>query len=136
MSRFVWKPEYAVGVPEIDRHHQDLFALVDRIERTGLGERDLVGLIARLDEDMAKHFREEEAHMREIGYPDLARHAREHRGFLEWLDSVKRTYARSGEAPFALAEQVNAYMEQWFVNHILRSDMAYREFAVTKAAEA
>lgn len=129
MARFEWKPEYAVGVPAIDDHHRELFELVDGIEHADPDGRALPALIARLDRDMAKHFAEEEAHMSAIGYPDLERHAGEHRVFLEWLDTVRKTYRRSGEAPFELAVSVNRYLEKWFVNHILHSDMAYRDFA-------
>lgn len=130
MTKFDWKAEYAVGVPAIDQHHKELFELVESIENADLAGSELPALIARLDRDMAKHFREEEAHMRVIGYPDAERHAHEHAAFLEWLAIVKATYRRTADAPFELADAVNAYLEKWFVNHILRSDMAYRDFAV------
>lgn len=134
MTDFTWKAEYAVGVPAIDDHHRDLFALVARIEAADPGGPTLPELIARLDRDMARHFAEEEAHMAAIGYPDLPRHHQDHADFLVWLDSVKRTYRASAQAPFELGETVNAYLEQWMVNHILRTDMRYRDFTVAHGA--
>ena len=128
MSTFEWTEDLRVGEASIDEDHQGLFALVRELEAADMSGGFLADIIGRLEDYAVGHFTREEALMRRVGYPQLEEHIAEHRAFAEWVDSVKTTYRRAAESPFQLGDLVNQYLEQWLVNHIKKSDMAYKEF--------
>jgi hemerythrin-like metal-binding protein len=122
-----WKDSYSVGVPLLDSHHKGLIALINRLSAED-PDSDLMGWIfAELEAYTKDHFAAEEALMKEAGYPDLKRHRREHAAFERWLSAVRQTYAIGVASPSMLSETVNAFLRDWLVNHILSSDMAYRD---------
>ena len=130
MGRFEWRPEYSVGNEAIDEDHRGLFALVRELESADMTDGLLDDILSRLEAYAAGHFAREEALMSEVGYPGLAEHVTEHRAFVEWLESVRRTYRRAAESPFQVGDLVNAFLERWLVEHIMEEDMRYRNHIV------
>ena len=126
MSRVEWKPEYSVGNAAIDADHKMLFDLVNRLSSADVTDGFLSEIIAELEDYAAGHFEREEAVMRAADYPDLEEHIKGHRNFVEWLESVKITYRRAAESPFQIGDSVNAFLQGWLVNHILKEDMLYK----------
>ncbi len=132
MTSFNWKPEYSVGNDAIDNDHKGLFALVSE-----LGEADISGgflddILQRLEDYAEGHFAREEALMRKIGYPEYDAHVHEHSAFVEWLETVQKTYRRAAESPFLIGDVVNDFLKEWLVEHILEEDMKYRDFINSK----
>lgn len=126
MSFMQWKSEMSVGIIMLDQQHQRLIALIDR-----LGEEDESGdgmsyVLSELDWYVREHFRDEEEMMEAAGYANLKAHRAEHRGFEDWMRSVQAAYESGGEAKFYIADNVNAYLRDWWANHILIIDMAYK----------
>jgi hemerythrin len=73
------------------------------------------------------HFAREEEMLEAADYADLADHKRQHGAFIEWLESVKRTYTMSPEAHGYISETVRDYLKNWLVKHILTTDMEYKD---------
>jgi hemerythrin len=125
MDLIQWKDEYSVGVPEMDKQHKGLIVLINRLTE----EEQTTGMIAyvfeALDQYVKEHFRAEEKLMRASGYADLEPHKRQHRDFEEWLRAVKQAHA-AGASTFMLAETVNEFLRRWLIDHILKTDMAYK----------
>ena len=130
METLDWKPEYSVGHPAIDADHKGLFALVRELREADMSDGLLTSILGRLEAYAEGHFAREEAMMRTGGYPDLDEHMAKHRVFVEWLDSVKKTYHRAAESPFQVGEAVNDFLQRWLVEHILEEDMQYRDYVV------
>lgn len=127
-----WSDKYSVGDAAIDADHKGLFALINALRRADRAAIDVVGIIAKLEDYAAGHFAREEELMKKVGYPGLTQHAEEHERFVEWIDTVKRTYARAAESPFLIGDMVNDFLIEWLANHIMTEDMKYRDFIVKK----
>ncbi|MBL4613491.1 MAG: hemerythrin family protein [Magnetovibrio sp.] len=122
-----WKPEYSVGIEEIDRQHQGLIELINLLSRDEIS----TGLMARMFDELEaytkEHFTTEERLLKTAGFDDLKAHRKEHKAFEQWLSAVRQTYGVGVTSPALLAQSVNAFLRDWLVNHILSSDMAYKD---------
>ena len=50
----------------------------------------------------------------------------EHREFVEWLNTVKRTIETEPESRNYITESVVKYLKSWLKDHILQADMSYK----------
>lgn len=127
MEQIEWKDDYNIGIDEIDRQHQQLVALINRLAQA----EDEGGMIAYVFDDLdlyvKEHFRAEEELLRKNGYADFQAHKEEHRTFEEWLGAVRQSFNLGGSSAHLIAQSMNAYLRNWLINHILESDMAYRD---------
>jgi hemerythrin len=114
-----WTPALAVGIPEIDTQHQELFSRAERlITSLRAGERDeVLPLLAHLRDYAVQHFAAEERLMRTLGYPGLADHAAAHETFCAELLSIEKDVQRTG--PTALAAlTVHNWLSDWLRKHV------------------
>lgn len=122
-----WKAEYSVGVEELDRQHQGLIELINLLAQDKIN----AGLMGRVFEELEaytkEHFTTEERLLKTANYGELKAHRKEHKAFEQWLSAVRQTYAVGVTSPTLLAVTVNAFLRDWLVNHILSSDMAYKD---------
>ncbi len=132
MNTFKWTEKLSVGNKQIDEDHQGLFKLIDDLESAELTKSYLTGILAKLEDYTHEHFSREEELMQQIGFPGFDEHIKEHKMFIEWLDTVKKTYQRSAESPFLVSDLVNNFLNDWLTKHILQEDMKYRDFILSK----
>lgn len=98
MALVDWRPEFELGVPEVDAQHRRLVELLNGAfaltgARNGTAER-----VAAAVEDLLKHtldhFADEERLMASAGYPDLEDHKGAHRTLrtraLEFASSLRQ----------------------------------------------
>lgn len=120
MGDFSWKPEYSVGDDHLDSQHRGLIELIDMLDsQSRMGE-----VLERLEVYVDEHFRDEEAMLEKVGYPELAAHKQQHKAFEEWL-AVSRRAFREPEVSAMLRDSIRAYLKGWLVNHIMVSDKDY-----------
>jgi hemerythrin len=120
-----WTAELAVGIPEVDRQHQHLYAIANALHeamRAGRAE-PLPGILALLREFAEGHFATEERHMRWRGYPALAAHREEHASFMTQLE-VFEAAALAGVRP-SLVVDVSIFLGVWMRDHIRGSDVDF-----------
>jgi hemerythrin len=124
-----WTQAFAVGIPEIDEQHQELFRRVDglleALDRKDNGEA--VRMLSFLDEYVVAHFRAEERFMLANGYPGYASHKAEHERFAEGLAELHREHESSG-ASAELVSRVHHAVGDWLRSHIQVTDMAMARF--------
>lgn len=129
LDRVVWSDAYGVGVPEMDKQHQKLIGLINRLvdihatPSAESSERFHEVLSAMFDYTRV-HFKYEELYMTRIGYPNLAAHGKEHAAFVDEMAEFCMA-SISGVRDIA---RVHGYLKGWLLSHILQSDMHYREF--------
>lgn len=130
-----WSPSLAIGVPEIDHQHQELFLRVERlIAGVSRGrEPELERLIEFLGQYVVKHFGAEERWMIRSAYPDYARHKREHERFVRDYEHMTQEYRQKG-AQVLLGMRMNDWISAWLQEHIRRADMEFGRFLVAKIA--
>jgi hemerythrin len=132
-----WTPALAIGVPEIDQQHQELFIRIERLVR-GItrGDREEVGrLLEFLEQYVYRHFGDEERWMIRSAYPEYARHKSEHERFIRDYEHMKREYAEKGPTVLT-GMRMNNWIAEWLKGHISRSDTELGRYLATKISPA
>ncbi len=143
MGSIRWSEAMSVGVARLDRDHQILIGLINRIDEAGEDEttrnRVLPEVLAILIAYTVFHFEREEKVMRACGYPNIGTHHEEHRVLTKEVQELQRRFRR-GDRELD-RQEILTFLTGWLNHHILLQDMDYRSFAegskvADEAAEA
>ncbi len=126
MALIEWQDSYSVGVDKLDDDHKRLIDIIRRVDEAEKSGRSVQWVLEELRNYAEYHFRAEEERMIAADYPDIDEQKQEHTAFVEWLESVERTYSLASDAHFYIAETVNNYLSDWLTHHILVIDMQYK----------
>lgn len=121
-----WRDSYSVGVPVLDEDHKQLISIINRVSKAASKKTPADWAIGELQDYARDHFAREEKLLEAAGFDGFDAHKREHKSFIDWLNTVKSTYRIDREAEFYLAETVSAYLRDWLNHHILETDMKYK----------
>lgn len=124
----IWTDELRVGVDQIDKDHQQIFALTNRVSRTGLNPAQIGAILDEMVAYTRHHFRREEAIMDVLDLPDRAAHAAGHRALEAQVDDLVRAW-RADPGP-ETRQRLQQVLRDWWRAHILSTDMA-----IARAAE-
>jgi len=120
------------GVKIIDAQHKALFTFMDKFVSRVINEasrEDLEKVHRFLVKYTHIHFNEEEKLMEESGYPRKRAHKWEHKDFIDMIGKIDRFSEGENEIS---ADDILKYiyfdLNQWFINHILKSDRDFVEF--------
>ena len=128
MQRIQWQDRFNIGVEAIDQAHRKLFTIVQKIMDLYVERHEnrfaCVEGIKYFKAYALKHFAEEEAYMREIGYPGYLAHKKIH-DRMEWetlpeLDRLLHETDFSTEA----VQRFIGVCTGWLTGHILIEDRA------------
>ncbi|SDG15874.1 bacteriohemerythrin [Idiomarina zobellii] len=120
-----WSSKLDVGIEEINRQHQRLIYIANELYRLKLRDGDqhaLQRLVDSLINYTATHFNYEELLMERNGYPDLENHKVKHK---ELVQDVMRFKHRVDNHEDVIDELLD-FVKAWLMNHIMKSDMAYK----------
>lgn len=124
-----WDPALALGHPEIDAQHQEIFrrfaALVAAMESGSPG--DVGALFEFLGGYAARHFAAEERVMAEVRYPGVNVHAAAHARFVRELAELRALYEGSG-ASSGVVVKARTWIEDWLRAHIMGVDQGLARF--------
>ncbi len=120
-----WNERLAIGVPEIDAQHQELFERIERFEESlhRRGPLDLTSTFDFLRDYAAVHFATEERLMRETAYPDVEEHVAQHNDYIARLDALVRDHEARGPIAFAGLKARN-WILVWLLDHVAGRDQA------------
>lgn len=130
MPQLEWNEGLSVGVEAIDNDHKILLDLINKIsfaieknEETSAIEE----VFGQLEAYVVEHFSREEQLMRDCHYPGLREHIKLHRKLTSKVPELKAELlaADSREA----AEEINLFLFDWLMNHILGDDMLFAQQA-------
>lgn len=127
-----WSDRFLIGIPQIDKHHQHLFSLMNRTYDDFIGQasiRDLTALFDELIDYATYHMAMEEYWMEESRFPGFAKHKQEHDVFSGRVREMHRGY-HNGERHLVL--EVLSFLYEWFLTHILKADAEYGRFMAAK----
>ncbi len=128
MSVIHWKTEFSVDIPNIDKQHQTIVAMVnelsDAIEQKE-SDKEIEDIIAKLSFYAITHFADEERLMKRCAYMEAAVHKAEHADFIERVEEFK---ARLSNDKSVLAKDTLSFLMTWFVDHITCTDQKYAHF--------
>ncbi len=123
-----WNDGFLVNIPSIDRQHEKLFELMNRLYRGYREKVEKERLQPVLDDLIAlakQHLSDEEALMEKAGYTDLESHRMVHRKLLADLDRHVGDY-RSRQDNESLLTLL-WFLKSWLVDHIYRVDKRYAD---------
>lgn len=127
-TQFVWREEFKIGVDVIDREHQRLFKIINKL--FSLKGEDANSQwacqegIKFFKGHAVKHFADEEAYMESVNYEGLEKHREIHRGFREnTLPALEQELAQTDYAPDAV-EHFLGVCAGWLIGHTLTEDLS------------
>ncbi len=136
---YMWKESYRLGVDEIDEEHYRLFQMVENILETIDSEEnwfqkkiDLMKSVLFLKNFVIKHFEDEEAYQKQINYPGIEEHKKEHRNVTKTLFEYEKLMNQSDYDRKVVAN-FTGLIVSWFVYHISGSDKKICKGEVTKS---
>jgi hemerythrin len=130
LEKIVWSDVYSVGVADLDQQHRKLIDMINQLgdlprEKNAESSMVLHEILSGLFDYTQIHFRDEEEHLRRMGYPQLDAHEREHAAFVAKV----ATFNVAALGGILDKEGVRRYLQEWLLTHILKSDMHYRRFS-------
>jgi len=128
---FTWCDEYSVGNDELDRHHQKLFDIINRLYDNCVeadNANSLDQLIIELISYTFYHFLTEEQYMKDIGYDDINKQISEHKIFTDRILQLQRNdnLHESGHS-----KELIVYLGNWLLNHVIEEDKKISEKPVS-----
>lgn len=127
-SQFEWKEEYNLGVDIIDKEHQQLFKIINKLFRFKDDEKNNQWAcregIKFFKAHATKHFSDEEEYMRSIGYQWLPQHQRIHDGFRE--NTLPALEYELEQTEYSL-DSINHFLgvcAGWLIGHTLTEDLS------------
>ena len=119
-----WSDLYCVGVRAIDDQHRILVRLLNRLSRKRQMDHQAEAVDEALKDLMAyvqSHFAFEEDLMREHDYAEEKSHLEAHGRF---FSHVQDLLARRQQNELLPLDELIAFLRQWLISHILRTDRA------------
>lgn len=129
MSNLItWNDSYSVKVGSIDKQHQKLFDIMNRLHEAmsvGKGQALVKTVLQELIDYTTTHFASEEATLEKQGYPTLAAHKAEHKALLEKVRTYQKDYL-GGKT--GMASSLLQFLVEWLKQHIQQTDKKYSQF--------
>ncbi len=135
MPGIVWSDDLSVKIPSIDKQHQVLIKLINKLENAiaeGKAGAVLKKIIKELVQYTHAHFIYEEALFTSHGYPDSDEHKQTHKNLFAKVEHFNQT-VESGENE--IYDELLTFLNHWLYHHILKEDMAYSKHLVDRGAE-
>lgn len=127
-DRIVWDKSFALGVDVVDSAHQGLFTAVNRlyglIRDQNRNEWACVQGIKYFKTYTVRHFAEEEAYMKSVGYAGYERHRKIHENMREVI--IPRLEKEMEASGYSI-QSVERFLEaavKWLQDHIMVEDKA------------
>lgn len=128
-----WKDAFAVGDDLIDSQHRAFFAEINDVAQAldhGQGREAVIAFYRRFYSGLVVHFRDEEAMLARVKFPDLDAHHAEHQALLASVSAVEGMLMTGGDLYhwrfvvnrlfIALAEHLAA-TDMRYKSHVLRA---------------
>jgi len=126
MPLMQWNEKMSVGIDSIDAEHKKLVGMLNDLYdgmQSGRGKEALGKVLDNLIAYTAAHFKNEEKHFVQTGYPASAAHKKEHDDLTKQVLDVQAKYKAGAAGTLSL--EVLSFLKNWLVTHIQGSDKAY-----------
>ena len=137
MALLSWSRQYEIGNDLIDQQHQELFRRINAFHDLWLAQREVQAIAVLLNQLIAyaeMHFQNEEAIMRDAGFPRLEEHQAEHEAMVETIFRLRQTFEQNNGR---IEMDTIKFVKSWLIEHIVRNDYLFRDFlARRKSSDA
>ena len=125
-----WSNSLAIGVPEIDDQHREIFKRVNKLSTAcseGKGKEEVMRLLLFLEDYIKEHFAAEEKLQLRNGYPGYASHKSQHTRFIADISRLAAAFRTEG-ATLSLVIMTNKTLTAWLVQHISKTDTDFAAY--------
>ena len=128
-----WLPEWECGDPQIDEQHKKLVGLSNNLVAMSLlpavEQKKVLLWLDRLFKHLGQHFACEEAILSDIGFPDAAEHATEHKQLLDKTLQIQESYLRDEIKASAFFSFI---VDDVIMGHMIQEDSCFFPFIKAK----
>ncbi len=128
MPLITWKNTYSVGIEHLDKQHKGLVDQINTLHeamKLGKAKDSLNDILNTLIDYTSTHFESEEKLFAKYNFPESKQHIDEHAKFVKEVLSFKDDYDKGR---ITVTFEVMDFLKNWLINHILVSDMNYKDF--------
>lgn len=129
----IWTDSLRVGVDAIDKDHQVIVSLLNRVTHQSVEDAELDDMIEELIDYTRHHFRREEVIMEVCGYPDLEKHRGHHRDLAAQVNDLASAW-REEHDPETL-RHLRKFLREWWIGHIVKVDAEIAQHGKGKEQE-
>ncbi|HON79691.1 MAG TPA: bacteriohemerythrin [Spirochaetota bacterium] len=132
MEMITWDDSLSVGVQQFDAEHRELIKFVNKLNQSlkiGGAQKTMEDILTGLIKYTVIHFTHEEDYMVLYEYPGYDAHRKEHE---ELKKKVTDFHERFTAQKAAFSLELMIFLRDWLINHIQKSDMAYKDFFQSK----
>jgi len=122
MAGIQWGVDYFTGLPEVDRQHEQLFALIHRLAEAKSHQPETIErAFLELRDYVREHFALEERLMADsqVDAGHYAQHRAAHAGFVARLNEL---WQARGDGSESVADELLEFLIDWLKQHILITD--------------
>ncbi|MFX0053558.1 MAG: bacteriohemerythrin [Candidatus Hermodarchaeota archaeon] len=130
MEDISWDDSLSVGVELIDEQHK---MLIERINNLSIavakymGHTKIIETLLFMTEYTDFHFSTEERYMKELDYPAMENHIKQHEEFKSMLNTLEDDFKEDG-ATKVVSKSINTFLGNWLFNHIKVVDVNFGKF--------
>ncbi len=129
----IWSDNLRVGIDSIDKDHQVLIGLLNKVSH-GLRDNAAVDeLVNELMEYTHYHFKREEAVMKICNYPDFDAHKAQHVELTKKVGALAHKWHTSHDDK--VIRDLHTFLRSWLSGHIISTDMTIAQYAAGKTRE-
>lgn len=128
MKEIEWNESFYTGVRKLDDQHKKIIDMINKLIEMGdleVNSESISNTLQKMTEYSQEHFDTEEKFMLEYNYPEYSTQKEQHREF------IKKTAIFCFETmnyKTSVPKEILIYLKEWWVSHILASDMKYKSF--------
>ncbi len=134
MALIEWNDSLLIGVEEVDRQHQHLVQVLNRLHHAmqmGGKSPDVVCVMQDLVSYTKYHFETEERLMAAAGFPELASHRLKHQAMVAKVGEFSEE-VMAGKSTVTM--RLMPFLKDWLAKHILETDNRFGEYMARKRA--
>ena len=130
MDNKSWNSSYSIGIPIIDRQHEEIFDIYDQIVSISdlqkkYQDDEIKKVLYNLEDFLKVHFKIEEELLIKANYPHIEQHIQQHQYFIEKVDEFVLSF--QSDNPFLL-KIILDFLKKWLLSHIMHSDFVYKDY--------
>jgi len=129
MALIEWDDSLKLGVAVVDRQHERLIGIINRLHEAMMEGRGTDVISEILDELIiytATHFSMEEKYFAQFEYPDAEEHKREHDALIEKVSAFASDFDKAVRSSrSALATELLQFLQIWWRYHMMETDSKF-----------
>ena len=128
-ERIYWNPRYTVYDDVIDRQHQKLFAITNKlIDKYESDSEECYDVLSDLVEYLSEHFKTEQVVMMKLRFWAYEKHIKDHQRFIDKIEDFIKKY-QNGQV--CLTTEILTFLRDWIFSHTTKEDLKFGELLKT-----